>query len=220
MSAKTTCFSSHVTTIVPWSLCECSREILIDECDSLMEVFETLWVNNNSAGGITSTSIDEGQSDTHNTSLLIPRPENINYVPRLVNLKKLVITSSNLLKHVFTFSTLGSLKQLEELKINSCKAMEVIVKKENEEQRNVVDFPRLKSLELKSLPNLKGFFLGMNEFQWPLLEKVMIDYCPKMMVFTSGQSTALKLNYMHTSLGKHCLECGLNFHVKRNFHQV
>ncbi|KAJ0702077.1 putative P-loop containing nucleoside triphosphate hydrolase, leucine-rich repeat domain superfamily [Helianthus annuus] len=210
--------SSHVTTIVPWSLCQYSREILIDQCDSLLEVFETLWVNN-SAGGITSTSIDEGQSDTHNTSLVIPRPENINYMPRLVNLKKLVITSCNLLKHVFTFSTLGSLKHLEELMISECKAMEVIVKKENEDQRNVVDFPRLKSLELKDLPNLKGFFLGMNEFKWPLLEKVMIDYCPKMMVFTSGQSTALKLNYMHTSLGKYSLECGLNFHVTRNFHQ-
>ncbi|MFS8006190.1 hypothetical protein Hanom_Chr14g01246321 [Helianthus anomalus] len=211
--------SSHVTTIVPWSLCQYSRDILIDDCNSLMEVFETMWVNNNSGGGITSTSIDEGQSDTHNTSLVIPRPENINYVPRLVNLKKLVIKSCNLLKHVFTFSTLGSLKQLEELMINKCKAMEVIVKKENEEQRNVVDFPRLKSLELEDLPNLNGFFLGMNDFKWPLLEKVMIRNCPKMTVFTSGQSTAKKLEYMHTSLGKHSLECGLNFHVTRNFHQ-
>ncbi|MFS8006192.1 putative leucine-rich repeat domain superfamily [Helianthus anomalus] len=209
--------SSHVTTIFPWSFCQYSREILIDQCKSLLEVFESQWINN-IGGGITSTSINEGNGDTHNTSLVIPRPENI-YVPQLVNLKKLVIKSCNLLKHVFTFSTLGSLKQLEELMIHTCKAMEVIVKKDNEEQRNVVDFPRLKSLELKNLPNLKGFFLGMNDFKWQLLEKVMIDYCPKMMVFTSGQSTALKLNYMHTSLGKHSLECGLNFHVTRNFHE-
>ncbi|KAJ0762623.1 putative leucine-rich repeat domain superfamily [Helianthus annuus] len=177
-----------------------------------MEVFESVWVNNNSAGGITSTSIDEGQSDTHNTTLVTPRPENINYVPRLVNLKKLVIKSCNLLKHVFTFSTLGCLNKLKELMISNCKAMEVIVKKDLEEQRKV-DFPSLESLILENLPNLEGFFLGKNDFNWPFLEKVVIGYCPKMMVFTSGQSTAQKLKYMHTSLGKHNLECGLNFHV-------
>ncbi|KAI3797080.1 hypothetical protein L1987_39771 [Smallanthus sonchifolius] len=53
----------------------------------------------------------------------------------------------------------------------------------------------------------------MNDFHWPLLEKVMINKCPQMMVFTSGKSIATELKYIHTSLGKYSLECGLNFHV-------
>ncbi|MFS8006210.1 hypothetical protein Hanom_Chr14g01246551 [Helianthus anomalus] len=81
-------------------------------------------------------------------------------------------------------------------------------------------FPHLKSLELVKLPDLEGFFLGKNDFQWPSLEKVMIDYCPKMTVFTSGQSTAKKLEYIHTSLRKHSLECGLNFEGTTTTDQV
>ncbi|KAI3797079.1 hypothetical protein L1987_39770 [Smallanthus sonchifolius] len=125
--------SSHVT-VVPWSLCQYSREIFIYQCDSLMEVFETQEINNSSDGDITSTTI--------------PRRESI-YVPRLFNLKKLIITLCDLLQHVFTFSTLESLEQLEKLMVKNCKAMKVIVKEENGEQINkVVKFPRLKSLEL------------------------------------------------------------------------
>ncbi|KAI3797177.1 hypothetical protein L1987_32430 [Smallanthus sonchifolius] len=211
-------FKSSQVTVAPWSLCQNSREILIIGCESLMEVFETQEINNSSAGDITSTTTNEINGGTDNTSLAIPRRESID-VPRLFNLKKLEITSCNLLQHVFTFSTLESLKQLEELMIKECKAMKVIVKKENGEQRKVVKFPCLKSLELDDLPNLEGFFLGMNDFHWPLLEKAMISKCPQMMVFTSGKSIALELKYIHTSLGKHSLECGLNFHVT-TLHQV
>ncbi|KAI3797185.1 hypothetical protein L1987_32439 [Smallanthus sonchifolius] len=60
----------------------------------------------------------------------------------------------------------------------------------------------------------------MNDFQWLLLEYVMIFKCPQMMVFTFGESIAPKLKYIHTSLGKHSLECGLNFHVTTNMHQT
>ncbi|KAK9080338.1 hypothetical protein SSX86_000096 [Deinandra increscens subsp. villosa] len=190
---------------IPWSLCQFSREITIHHCPSLMEVFEIQGTNYNgnySGGGIDSSAI--------------PRLENIN----VFNIKKMVITSCELLKHVFTFSTLESLRQLEELKIESCKTMEVIVKIENEEQQKDVEFPHLKSLELFNLPNLKGFFLGMNRFHWPLLEKVRISECPQMMAFTIGRSTTPKLKYIHTSLGKHNLECGLNFHMTTDLHQA
>ncbi|KAF5767222.1 hypothetical protein HanXRQr2_Chr14g0621821 [Helianthus annuus] len=97
--------------------------------------------------------------------------------------------------------------------------MEVIVNKENGEQRKVV-FPHLKSLQLLNLEKLKGFFFGTNDFQWPLLNKVIISQCPQMLVFTSGQSTAPELKCIHTHLGKHSLECGLNFHVTTDFHQT
>ncbi|KAD7476988.1 hypothetical protein E3N88_00124 [Mikania micrantha] len=223
---------SHVG-VVSWSLCQFSKEIIIlycnglssvipldaigqmqklevlrvEYCKSLTEVFESQYINGNSGDSKSSININKGSVDID----AISRQSNINMAP-LSNLKILVIESCNLLQHVFTFSMLESLKHLEELKIQYCKAMKVIVEKENAEQTKDVVFPRLKLLELQSLPNLEGFFLGMNDFKWPLLEMVKIDECPQMMNFTCGQSTTPALKDIHTSLGRHSLECGLNFH--------
>ncbi|KAI3797174.1 hypothetical protein L1987_32427 [Smallanthus sonchifolius] len=204
-------------SVVSWSLCQYSRQILINECESLMEIFETQGINNNDGGG-SSTNIDEGNNGTNTTTMVIPRVDNIN-MPQLSILEKLVITFCNLLQHVFIFSTLESLTHLKELMLKECEEKKVIVKKENGQQRKV-EFPCLKSLELHNLPNLEGFFLGTNAFEWPLLEKVVISKCPQMIVFTYGLSTTPKLKYIHTSLGKHSLECGLNFHETMNLHQV
>lgn len=173
----------------------------------MTEVFETQEINNKS-------DTDTGKS--------IPRLEYITML-KLPKLKILKIQGCNLLEHIFTFSTLESLAELEELEIMYCEAMEVIVTEENGQQTKASDvlvFPHLKSITLVNLPNVVGFFLGKNEFIWPALEKVVIGECPQITVFTYGQSTAPKLNFINTSLGKHSFECGLNFHVTTTSHQV
>nr|GEU75774.1 NB-ARC domains-containing protein [Tanacetum cinerariifolium] len=211
-----------------WSLCQYAREMSITDCDalssvipwyavgqmqklqvleisdckSMTEVFETQEINNKSG-------IDTGKS--------LPRLEYIMML-KLPKLKILKIQGCDLLKHIFTFSTLESLAELEELEIKDCEAMEVIVNKQTGDQKVV--FPHLKSLILVDLPNLVGFFLGKNEFTWTTLEKVVISECPQITVFTYGQSTAPKLKFISTSLGKHSVECGLNFHVMTTSHQT
>nr|GEW72592.1 resistance protein RGC2 [Tanacetum cinerariifolium] len=107
----------------------------ISDCKSMTEVFETQEINKKSG-------IDTGKS--------LPMVEYIMML-KVPKLKILKIQGCHLLKHVFTFSTLESLSELEELEIKDCKAMEIIVKKEIGEQNtssNVVVFPRLKSLAL------------------------------------------------------------------------
>ncbi|MFS8006211.1 hypothetical protein Hanom_Chr14g01246561 [Helianthus anomalus] len=84
-------------------------------CSSLTEVFETQVLKHNNGGSNTNT--DGGNSGTNTT---ISRLENIN-VPQLSNLKKLVISSCYRLQFVFTYRTLESLKQLEELTIEFVK---------------------------------------------------------------------------------------------------
>ncbi|KAD7476962.1 hypothetical protein E3N88_00098 [Mikania micrantha] len=222
---------SHVG-VVSWSLCQFSKEIIIyscnglssvipldaigqmqklevlrvTHCESLKEVFDSQYINGNSGDCKSRININKGSVDIN----AISRQSNINMTP-LSNLKILEIISCNLLQHVFTFFMIESLKHLEELKVQDCKAMKVIVEKENEEQTKDVVFRSLKLLELSRLPNLEGFFLGMNNFNWPLLEKVKIIECPQMMNFTCGQSTTPALKDIHTSLGGRSLECGLNF---------
>ncbi|KAJ9560200.1 hypothetical protein OSB04_005360 [Centaurea solstitialis] len=224
-----------------WSLCQYCTKIVINDCEalpyvipsyalrkmqklenleirwceSLVEVFETQGFNTNGCDTDT-TNFDEESGDNDDT-MVAQRMKKIS-MPQLSNLKEFIIQDCDLLHHVFTFSTLESLTQLEKLRISSCKTMEVIVKVDNGEQATksskVVVFPRLKSITLYNLPNLKGFFLGKNiEFQWPLLDDVRIDGCPQMMMFTSGCSMTPKLKYIYTDLGKHSTECGLNFRV-------
>ncbi|KAI3516599.1 hypothetical protein L1887_15521 [Cichorium endivia] len=229
----TTCihdpFKCFEVGVVSWFLCQYSKKIQIDDCHALSRVFpycvveqlhelEELKVSK-CKSMVELFELKDGVDDTNNVgdgtciTMTIPRSANMTLV-ELPNLTILQIEDCEVLEYIFTISTLESLKQLKELTVKECKAMQVIVKEavEHTKTSKTIIFPRLKSLTLANLPNLKGFFLGMNEFQWPILEKVEMYRCPKMVTFTSGHSMAPKLNHIHTGLGKHRLECGLNFH--------
>ncbi|KAL8245962.1 hypothetical protein R6Q59_007178 [Mikania micrantha] len=204
-STKISIWSCPLSTLIPSDAArqmQKLQEIYINDCTSLVEVFE-------------SKEISSSGSNISQGSISFPRPKTItNLHHQLTNLKKLNISECDLLEYIFAFSTLESLKKLEELGISSCKAMKVIVREEHgEESSSKVAFPRLKSIQLVDLPKLAGFFMGIDiKFEWRSLDYVYIKDCPQMMVFTSGESIAPKLKYMHTPLGKHDLECGLNFY--------
>ncbi|XP_023732122.1 uncharacterized protein LOC111879926 [Lactuca sativa] len=130
----------------------------------------------------------------------LPKLQMLNIHSR--NMKILELKYCESLEHIFTFSAHGSLRQLEELTISGCGSMKVILKEEEDQSssssslKDVVDFPQLKSIEIQNLPELEGFFLGMNEFRLPSLDNVKIDNCPKMMVFAPGGSTTPELKYI------------------------
>ncbi|XP_042754871.2 uncharacterized protein LOC111917409 isoform X1 [Lactuca sativa] len=195
------------------------EELYIWECKSMVEIFESKEINKD---GVDSTSnVGDGSDDTC-TAITLPRSANMTLL-QLPNLTILRIYNCEVLEYIITSSTLESLKQLKELTVKQCKAMKVIVKEDAEHTetfKSIIVFPRLKSLTLADLPDLKGFFLGKNEFRWKALEKVKIDGCPQMMNFTSGHSMTPKLNYIHTELGKHSLDqYGLNFHLTNATHE-
>ena len=201
-----------LATLIPFSAVgklQKLEELTIIDCQSLREIFEIKGVNKNGGDGIGDIL----------PGVTIPRSANMTLL-ELPNLKILRIIKCDLLEHVFTSSTLDSLKQLTELTIEECNAMQVIVKEDGQHNSKTVLFPRLKSLTLTDLPNVEGFFLGMNEFQWSILDEVKIYGCPKMKTFTSGHSMTPKLLYIHTGIGKHSLECGLNFPLSNASHEV
>ncbi|XP_042754957.1 uncharacterized protein LOC111888739 [Lactuca sativa] len=185
------------------------EELIISRCESMMEVFESEGVNKD---GVHSTNV--GDDDTCTTTMTLPRSANMTLL-QLPNLTVLKIYGCKLLEHIFTSYALEGLKQLKEFTVEECRTMRVIVKEDGEHTKasKVISFPRLKSLTLANLPNVNGFFLGMNEFRWPSLEKVKMYGCPQLMILTSGHSVAPKLTHIHTGVGKHSLACGLNFHL-------
>ncbi|KAK1422954.1 hypothetical protein QVD17_18244 [Tagetes erecta] len=113
---------------------------------------------------------------------------------------KIDIWDCEALSVLIPWYAVGQMNRLQQLEIKDCKRMTEV-------------------LQLMDLPNLKGFFLGMNEFRWPLLDDVMIDGFPQLKMFTHGQSKTPKLKYISTKLGKHSVDCGLNFHGTINEHQ-
>ncbi|KAK9064481.1 hypothetical protein SSX86_015863 [Deinandra increscens subsp. villosa] len=198
-----------LASLIPWyALREMKRlqELHIKDCKTMMQILESE----------TSTNSVVDEESAHGganicTTLTIKNITNV-VITQLTNLKIVSISGCNLLPHIFTFSTLGSLKQLNKLLVKGCEAIQVILKEEDgTSSKGVQVFPRLQTLELDDLPNLRGFFLGVNEFEWPTLNDVMINDCPQMMVFTSSQSKTPRLKYIRSSIGKHSLEsCGLN----------
>ncbi|MFS8016269.1 putative leucine-rich repeat domain superfamily [Helianthus anomalus] len=218
-----------------WSLCQYPRNIFIKDCEALSslipwyaagqmkrlqeleirscswmrEVFEKELMNCHN-----TNNVDEGSgASTSLTSLPLKNSTTV-VAPQLSNLKTVVIYECDLLTHIFTFNALKTLRHLKELKVKRCHRMQVIVKEENKtpsEEEEVVVFPNLETLELDRLPNLKGFFLGMNDFRCPSLVNVMINDCEEWVEFTSGQLETPKLKYVYTGFGKHSLEHGFNF---------
>ncbi|KAJ0451011.1 putative leucine-rich repeat domain superfamily [Helianthus annuus] len=207
-----------------WSLCQYPTKITISGCEALsslipwyaagqMKRLQELKIS--SCWKMTELFENEGSgAGTSLTSLPLQNSTTV-AVPQLSNLVTVGIYECHHLTHIFTFSTLKTLSHLKQLKVKRCNTIQVIVKEENktssEEEEEVVVFPNLETLELDRLPSLKGFFLGMNDFRCPSLVTLMINDCPKWVVFTSGQSETPKLKYVHTSFGKHSLEHGFNF---------
>ncbi|KAM0006358.1 putative leucine-rich repeat domain superfamily [Helianthus debilis subsp. tardiflorus] len=121
------------------------------------------------------------------------------------NLTTLSIHGCRSLEHVFTCSMVGCVMQLQELHIDWCVNMKVIVKEEEEdcdaEVSEIIEFRSLKSLQLSRLPRLKGFYLGKKDFTLPSLDTLVISMCPEIMVFTKGHSIIPEQTILETSFG-------------------
>ncbi|KAI3670226.1 hypothetical protein L1987_88045 [Smallanthus sonchifolius] len=121
------------------------------------------------------------------------------------NLTTLSIQGCHKLEYVFTCSMVGSLVQLQDLFIDQCKNLEVIVKEEEEcdDKVNEIMLPRLKSLKLNDIQSLMGFCLGKEYFSLPSLDTLEIHGCSAVTVFTKGYLSTPELKVIDTRFGKY-----------------
>ncbi|KAL4639789.1 hypothetical protein ACB092_03G243400 [Castanea dentata] len=110
-------------------------------------------------------------------------------------LGSIIIVGCSSLKRVFSTSEAKALMQLEELEIrDSATVEEIVAKEEGIETTTLSVFPRLISLILSSLPELKSFYPGWHASEELLLKKLIIYECDKLKIFGSNKESVKETN--------------------------
>ncbi|KAK8508749.1 hypothetical protein V6N12_034855 [Hibiscus sabdariffa] len=116
------------------------------------------------------------------------------------SLTTLKVQRCHKLKYVFTSSMIKSLVQLKELSIERCENIQEITQGEDDDDDDEINFPRLNHLELNTLPKLESFCSSGNySFGFPSLQIVTVEYCPKMKMFSQGNSNTPMLHKVRPS---------------------
>ncbi|XP_075658235.1 disease resistance protein At4g27190-like [Castanea sativa] len=103
------------------------------------------------------------------------------------NLRQVKVSKCETLKSLFPVSVAKSLEQLESLDMDDCGLMEEIVALEEELETTKFVFPRITSLSLQLLPELKCFYRGKHTSEWPSLRSLTIHKCDKVKIGASNE---------------------------------
>ncbi|KAJ4842654.1 hypothetical protein Tsubulata_021293 [Turnera subulata] len=116
------------------------------------------------------------------------------------NLTSMNVYGCDKLLCLVTTSTARSLVKLVELEVAYCDKLTEIVIQHKHKQADIgtaeeheVVFTKLKNMFLGDLKNISSFCSGNCMFKFPSLEKLIVQACPKMQIFSHGRVTAPKL---------------------------
>ncbi|KAI9112275.1 hypothetical protein K1719_016798 [Acacia pycnantha] len=100
------------------------------------------------------------------------------------HLTHLEVENCNGLIYLITSSTARSLVKLTTMKIKNCNSLEQVVAEEREGSEDEIAFNNLEVLELECMPMIKRFCSSncVLNLQW--LEKVVVQQCPRMSIFS------------------------------------
>ncbi|XLU46471.1 hypothetical protein S245_041285 [Arachis hypogaea] len=116
-------------------------------------------------------------------------------VPSKVSFSSLIelnISECNGLVNLFTPSTSRTLHHLKNMSIENCESLKEIVSEEEVEESSghveeeIIVFHKLKTLSLRSLPNLGRFYNGNIGLKFPSLVHLLLIDCSKMESFCAG----------------------------------
>ncbi|MED6134789.1 hypothetical protein PIB30_040219 [Stylosanthes scabra] len=120
----------------------------------------------------------------------------VNLVPPSVTfayLMHLEVTNCNGMINLITCSTAKSLVNLTTIKIESCNLLQDIVSSNENEKDEEIAFSRLDTIEFVSLPSLRRFCSCKCSLLFPLLENVFVKECPRMEIFSVGDTSTPEL---------------------------
>ncbi|RYR24626.1 hypothetical protein Ahy_B02g058141 isoform F [Arachis hypogaea] len=121
----------------------------------------------------------------------------------LAHLTKLEVVGCKGLKYLMSPSMARALSQLNTMKVINCESLMEIVSDEGQQQKEdgvIVAFKQLTTLELVALKNLQSFCsFNKCSFQFPSLEKFVVNVCPKLENFTQGISNMPMLQKVYVA---------------------
>ncbi|TYJ36873.1 hypothetical protein E1A91_A05G338300v1 [Gossypium mustelinum] len=154
------------------------KELMIEDCPKLKEF-------------ISKSSTESGMHTLFNEKVAVPSLETMT-ISMLSNVKmifhtdlspnsfqslrKLSVSRCEILKNLFPASIAKHLLQLEDLSISDCGVEEIVSKGKGVEDRPMrFELPKVSSLEVTSLKELKCFYKGQHTMVWPMLKKLTTD---------------------------------------------
>ena len=163
------------------------EELKIEDCNTVEEVFEVRGEN-------VDETCDKGSTQLRHLTLInLPKLRHVwtsdpESILTFQNLRHVKVSKCKTLKSLFPVSVAKSLEQLESLLINDCGLMEEIVAlEEGLETTTKFVFPRITSLSLRSLPELKCFYQGKHTSKWPSLKSLTISECDKVKILVLNE---------------------------------
>ncbi|KAG6624901.1 hypothetical protein CIPAW_16G058600 [Carya illinoinensis] len=187
---------TKISSLFPHNLIESLESLqifFIGKCDSLEVIFELEGLNaeeSNIFNNLTSLSLEYLPKLLHIWKKGPREIKGFNY------LRHLEVSKCHSLKCLFTPSIAKLLVKLEEIKVYECNEMEEILAKESEDEdnRDVIAFPLVKTLWLWDLQKLQCFYIEDNhDFEWPSMGEIFISECPKLKMFVSTSTKTPKL---------------------------
>ncbi|TXG48206.1 hypothetical protein EZV62_027500 [Acer yangbiense] len=138
------------------------------------------------------------------------------------NLKILKVEGCERLISLVAASTAKCMVQLEEMQICRCIMMTEVVAKEGDitEEEDKIIFHKLKKLELNDLSSLTSFSSGNYTFNIPVLEKLNVEECPNMMIFSSRDLNTPMLREVLQDLTEYTCENDLNKIVQQHHEEM
>ncbi|TYG52046.1 hypothetical protein ES288_D10G311100v1 [Gossypium darwinii] len=147
---------------------------------------------------ISESSIESGMHTLFNEKVAVPSLETMR-ISKLSNVKmifhtdlppisfqhlrKLRVSGCEILKNLFPASIAKHLLQLEDLSISDCGVEEIVSEGKGLEDQPVrFEFPKVSSLEVTSLKELKCFYKGQHAIVWPMLKKLTTDGSALLMI--------------------------------------
>ena len=171
------------------------EELTIKDCNSVEEVFEVRGEN-------VDEICDKGSTQLRHLTLNnLPKLKHVwtsdpETILTFQNLCEVEVSQCKTLKSLFPISVAKSLEQLESLNIIDCGLMEEIVAfEEGLETTTEFVFPRITSISLKLLPELKCFYPGKHTSKWPSVKELTICKCNKVRIVASNELSFPKTDW-------------------------